>query len=227
LPQQATPIEEKDLLCVMARVEHFADRPLSQALCVHSETGRLKMSHLTGEQRGLHAEDSSVVCCKPDEYKHLQPIRSSGVRPPLFCIFPSPPGAREFVDILPNDQPVYDFYFSRLDSASNFPTVEQLAGAFIQDLRKVQAHGPYQLCGYSKAGLVAYEMARLLEGQGEDVPFLALFETWHPRYERNLTYLEFAHFKLSYFLDRLKKYGRDLFQGSFHDVAGRVAVGVV
>ena len=86
----------------------------------------------------------------------------------------------------------------------NFPTVEQLALAFLEELRKIQAHGPYQLCGYSKAGLVAYEIARLLLSEGEEVPFLALFETWHPGYERNLTRRELVQFRLLHIVDRLE-----------------------
>jgi thioesterase domain-containing protein len=163
------------------------------------------------------AEDNDAVCRHPNEYHRLVPIRTSGDRPPLFCIFPGPPGSSEFADILPEDQPLYDFYFSKLDGASNFPTVEQLALAYLEHIRKIQAHGPYQLCGYSKGGLVAYEIARLLLSEGENVSFLALFETWHPGYEQNLTRIELIRFRLMHIMDRLEKNGRNLLQGRFSD----------
>jgi thioesterase domain-containing protein len=170
------------------------------------------------------AEDCSPVCSSPNGFQHLEVVRASGDRPPLFCIFPGPPGSGEFADILPEDQPLYDFYFTKLDGASNFPPVEQLAVTFLAQLRKIQAHGPYQLCGYSKAGLVAYEMARMLLGEGEDVTFLALFETWHPGYEQNLTRSEWVQFRVLHIADRLGKYGRSLLQGKISDalsVAGK------
>jgi thioesterase domain-containing protein len=163
------------------------------------------------------AEGSNPVCRYPNEFQHLVPIRASGDKLPLFCVFPGPPGAIEFVDILPNDQPIYDFYFVKLDGASSFPTVEQLALIFLEELRRIQAHGPYQLCGYSKAGLVAYEMARLLLSEGENVSFLALFETWHPGYEKHLTRSELIRFRFLHVVDRLEKYGRSLLQGRLLD----------
>jgi thioesterase domain-containing protein len=159
-------------------------------------------------------EDSNPIRCT-NEFPHLVPVRTSGDRPPLICVFPGPPGSREFADLLPDSQPLYDFHFSKLDGASNFPSVEQLALTFLEQLRKVQAHGPYQLCGYSKAGLVAYEMARLLDSQGENVSFLALFDTWHPGYEQHLTKTELVRFRILHILDRLEKYGRNLLRGKF------------
>ncbi len=161
----------------------------------------------------------STTGFRPEEYSFLAPIRASGTRPPLFCVFPGPPGGREFVDMLPEDQPIYDLYISKLSSEAIFPTVEQLAASFIDDARKVSAHGPYQLCGYSNAGLIAYEMARLLVSQGEDVSFLALFDAWHPEFVRNLPFPELARYRFMRFVDRLKKYAQILHQGQFDEFA--------
>jgi thioesterase domain-containing protein len=161
------------------------------------------------------------------EFQHLTPIQASGTRPPLFCVFPGPPGSQEFVDFLPGDQPTYDFYFTKLDGASNFPTVEKLAKTFMQELRRVQAHGPYQLCGYSKAGLVAYEIARSLLSEGEDVSLLVLFETWHPGYEQHLTLGQLVRFRALQIADRFQKYGRNLVRGRLRDVITTAYKGVV
>src|SRR5216683_167636 len=54
----------------------------------------------------------STTGFRPEEYSFLVPIRASGTRPPLFCAFLGPPGGREFVDMLPEDQPIYDLYLS-------------------------------------------------------------------------------------------------------------------
>ena len=151
--------------------------------------------------------------------RHVTPVRTRGERPPLFCVFPGPPGSSEFVEFLPDDQPSYDFYFTKLDGSENFPTVEQLAQIFLSEIREIQPQGPYQLCGYSKAGLVAYEIARLLLNAGESVPFLALFETWHPGFEKNLTAIELAQFRVLHIADRMQKYSRDLLQGRVYAAA--------
>lgn len=59
-----------------------------------------------------------------------------------------------------------------------------MAAEYIGALRRVQPRGPYRLAGLSFGGLIAFEMARQLAAAGEDVPFLALFDTWGPGYPR-------------------------------------------
>lgn len=162
--------------------------------------------------------DSGASYWDSIEVTHLRPLRKTGTRPPLICVFPGPPGARDMAEFLPEDQPVYEIYWPNMDKETNFPTVEQLAAIFIQDLRKIQKHGPYQFCGYSTFGLVAYEMARMLLSQGEDVSFLALLDIWHPKYRQRLSLTELAQYKLVRIVDRLKKYHRLLSQGKFDDV---------
>ncbi len=157
-----------------------------------------------------------------DGYKYLRPVRTTGGRPPLFCFFPGFPGATDLANSLPEDHPVYQFFYPNLDELSKFPTVEELASDYIIDIRKIQPHGPYQLCGYSKGGLLAYETARLLIDQGESVSFLALLETWHPRYVEDLTLLDTVQFRFVHATDRLKKYCSDLISGDVGKFAARV-----
>lgn len=155
-------------------------------------------------------------------YAHLRALRISGSQSPLFCFFPGFPGARDLADSLPADQPVYELLYPNLDGALAFPAIEELAAEYIRDIRKIQVCGPYRLCGYSKAGLLAYEVAKTLLMEGENVSFLALFETWHPRYVQNLTLRESVAFRFGYGLERIRRYYRDLMQGNFGDFSARV-----
>ena len=67
--------------------------------------------------------------------------------------------------------------FSRREGA---PTLEAIATAHIEAMRGVQAQGPYRLGGFCNGGLLAYEMARQLEAQGERVEFLGLINPSKP-----------------------------------------------
>jgi thioesterase domain-containing protein len=60
-------------------------------------------------------------------------------------------------------------------------TVEQMAGAYLDEVRAVQPRGPYLLAGYSGGGLIAFEMARRLDQAGEPIGVLAFIDTFHPR----------------------------------------------
>jgi amino acid adenylation domain-containing protein len=58
--------------------------------------------------------------------------------------------------------------------------VPDLASFYIQEMRKVQPEGPYQLAGISFGGMVAFEMARQLTTQGQEVGLLAILDTLAP-----------------------------------------------
>jgi thioesterase domain-containing protein len=56
-------------------------------------------------------------------------------------------------------------------------SVRELGERYLELVRDRQSSGPYALGGWSTGGLVAYEMARLLEEQGEPVARLVLVDT--------------------------------------------------
>ncbi len=59
-------------------------------------------------------------------------------------------------------------------------TVEAMARDYLPRLRSVQPDGPYRLGGFCAGGLVAYELARLLQVQGETVERLVLINASAP-----------------------------------------------
>jgi thioesterase domain-containing protein len=59
-------------------------------------------------------------------------------------------------------------------------TVEAMAAAYLEEMRRVQPAGPYRLGGWSLGGVVAFEMARRLEEQGEAVALLAVLDAVAP-----------------------------------------------
>ncbi len=63
-------------------------------------------------------------------------------------------------------------------------SLETIAAEYVQELRTVQAQGPFRLAGLSFGGLVACEMARQLTAAGDEVSFLAVFDSWGPGYPR-------------------------------------------
>ena len=170
---------------------------------------------------------SGTVWRGVDGHTYIRPIRTTGDRPPLICFFPGEPGARGLAEFLPDNQPIYEFHEPNMDGVSVFPTVEEVVATFLEDVLKVQAKGPYQLCGYSAMGVVAYEMARLLHARGNEVSFLGLFDVVHPRYRQGLTSWELARFRVVLLGVRLQKYGRFIEQGRFDGFAASLSEFVV
>src|SRR5262249_30257964 len=62
--------------------------------------------------------------------------------------------------------------------------LEDIAARQIETLRTERPHGPYLLAGWCGDGLVAYEMARQLQSQGEEVPLLVMFDSVNPLWRK-------------------------------------------
>jgi amino acid adenylation domain-containing protein len=110
----------------------------------------------------------------------LVAIQPSGLRPPFFgvhggygeVIFYS-----ELAGCLGKDQP---FYALRAEGLTRDTSIEAIASYYLQEIRQVQAHGPYFLGGYCTGGIIAFEMAQQLRAAGEEVALLVLFDADNP-----------------------------------------------
>jgi pimeloyl-ACP methyl ester carboxylesterase len=153
----------------------------------------------------------------------LCPLRASGTGFPLYC-FPGAGGAlgifEQMVSIMPDGRPVYGINIIRFFDANRSFTIERLADLCLRIIRNNQQHGPYYFCGYSLGGVLAYEAASRLTEDGEDVRLVALFDVPNPAFASNLSSAEAVEFRRRYFVDRLKKYGHNLFVGNFGAFAG-------
>jgi len=154
-------------------------------------------------------------------HSNLVNLRAGDSRkPPLFCIHGGGGHLldyRDMVAALPEDQPVFGLRASEIDDV--YPTVEQLAEKYRKQIQNNQKRGPYQLCGLSFGGLVAYEIARQLAEMGERVGLIALLDTGNWAHYKNLPAQEMALFRRTYLVDRLKKYGRNLIHGRLDEFA--------
>lgn len=65
---------------------------------------------------------------------------------------------------------------TRVDGQAETPSIEEMATVHLRHLRAVAPHGPYLLAGFCIGGVVAFELARQLRAQGEEVAFLGLID---------------------------------------------------
>jgi thioesterase domain-containing protein len=119
------------------------------------------------------AGDSSLV--------RMQPY---GFKQPFFCVHPAGGNVFGFVALsrrLGTERRFYGLQARGLTAEGHSHTsVEDMAAFYLAALRVVQPTGPYFLGGWSMGGVVAYEMAQQLTGQGEAVALLALIDTRAP-----------------------------------------------
>jgi thioesterase domain-containing protein/acyl carrier protein len=100
--------------------------------------------------------------------------RGDDQRPSLFCLNYAPTLASYLLD----EVAVHSLEYFVVDSrdSRNFGSIEEAATRCIELMRAQQKEGPYRLCGSCFPGLVAFEMARQLNEQGQQVPLVIMIE---------------------------------------------------
>jgi thioesterase domain-containing protein len=66
------------------------------------------------------------------------------------------------------------------DGREPLRSVNLMAERYLEEVRRVQPHGPYHLAGWSAGGVTAVEMAHRLRAAGEEVAFVGLLDTSPP-----------------------------------------------
>jgi acyl transferase domain-containing protein/thioesterase domain-containing protein len=114
----------------------------------------------------------------------LVPIQTNGTRIPFFCVHGVGGGVLNYQPMakaLGPDQPFYAFRSLHLAGESiREASVEELASAYIKEMRALLPHGPYLIGGGSFGGIVAVEMAQQLYAQGAEPASVVLFDTSAP-----------------------------------------------
>ncbi len=117
-------------------------------------------------------------------WRALVPLQTTGTRTPFFGVHHGGGGVYGYADLarrLGPDQPVYAFQEPGYEPGSTpLDSIEALAELYLDELRSVQARGPYRLGGFCFGGVIAFEMARRLAAAGEVVDVLALIDADNP-----------------------------------------------
>lgn len=116
----------------------------------------------------------------------LVPIQPGGSRPPLFCVHGAGGNVfflRDLAGRLGSDQPFYGIQARGLNAVDPpFDRVQDMAEHYLAEVRRLQPQGPYFLAGFCMGGMVAFEMARRLQRDGQEVGLVALLESHGPGY---------------------------------------------
>jgi thioesterase domain-containing protein len=111
----------------------------------------------------------------------IVPLKSSGRRPPLFCIHSG--GAHVFfyknlAKYIHDDQPLYAIRPKGLsDDAPFHDTIENMASYYLAQIRQVQPEGPYFLLGTCFSNAVGLEMCHQLTSINEKVGILIIIDS--------------------------------------------------
>jgi thioesterase domain-containing protein len=137
--------------------------------------------------RDCLAAPSDTAAPRDVRYPPLVPIKPGGDLPPLFFVAGGMGGEQEllvyasFARYLDPRQPFYGLRARGVDQlVEPHESVEAMATEYVEEIRKVQSHGPYYLSGGCVGGVVAFELAQQLRAAGEDVALLVLIDSNYP-----------------------------------------------
>jgi amino acid adenylation domain-containing protein len=157
---------------LMARVQQRFGREIPLAALFHDGTVE-QMAALLRREAEVDTADGPPSC--------LVPIRPDGGAPPFYCVHPAGGDVLGYAALarhLGPGQPVFGLQARGLSGAGEpLETIPDMAALYADEIRRVQPEGPYRLGGWSLGGLVAFEMARRLRDQGEDVALLAILDS--------------------------------------------------
>jgi amino acid adenylation domain-containing protein len=154
---------------LVAAIEEVCGRALPPAVLLEAAT-------VAGLAARIALEDSGFT-------EPLTALRASGVRAPLFFVH-NDNGRGVYTYALARcldaDRPLYAVHLHGLAGPALPPTVEAIAADRLRAVRAARPRGPYVLGGHCYGGLIALEMARQLQAEGERVEAVVMVDTPAP-----------------------------------------------
>ncbi len=129
---------------------------------------------------GTVEEMARLLRSEEPRLSSLVGIRTEGSATPFFCVHPAGGDVLAFAALARALGPIRPFYGLQsrgLEGGEPLSSLEEMAAAYLEEVREVQPEGPYLLGGWSLGALIAFEMARQLEAAGEDVALLAVLDS--------------------------------------------------
>ncbi len=117
------------------------------------------------------------------KYDYLVPMNDvrETKKPPFFLVsgmFGNVLNLRHLAAHLGDDQPVYAIQARGLYGEDEpHHRFDDMARAYLEEVRSIQANGPYLLGGFSGGGITAFEMAQQLLNEGEEVAALVMLDS--------------------------------------------------
>ena len=176
-------------LKILSQIERAFGQRLALATFLHEPTIRALAARLR-EERSRSRRDQVIA------------FHQDGTKAPLILV-DTGSYYRPLIRRLGADQPIFGLALPDLQELPRRFQVEDIAANLIEALRDVQPRGPYYMCGWCHAGIIAFEMAQQLIADGEDVPAVMLFDSDDPCYVRQFKTFRALPVRLFFFAEKL------------------------
>ncbi|KAK1145517.1 putative NRPS-like protein biosynthetic cluster [Aspergillus melleus] len=126
--------------------------------------------------KGLASRIAVTTRQAPHEYDPVVTLQPFGHKTPLWLVHPGVGEVLVFVTLAHHltDRPVYAFRakgFNAAEGETPFKSLNEVFETYHSAIKKHQPQGPYAIAGYSFGGMVAFEVTKLLERDGDEVRY--------------------------------------------------------
>ncbi|MBS1799654.1 MAG: amino acid adenylation domain-containing protein [Acidobacteria bacterium] len=163
----------------LVRLQSMVTRQFGVHLTMSDITRHATFGLLTAWVENTQAKGPSTLTRPADP--RVLPVNSAADGRPIFLL-PQMMIFWPLAEELGVDQTIYALQLLDEDipPAMATPSFAQLAALYCKLIREVQPEGPYRLGGWCLWALMSYEVARLLEEQGQEVELLMMIDSWAP-----------------------------------------------
>jgi len=116
---------------------------------------------------------------KEHDQIHIFTFNSNNIKPPLFFVHSCAGGSILYTELakhISKDQGFYVLEFPYYEEDENLVSINSVAKTYIKHIKTVVPEGPYYIGGWSLGGIIAYEIAKILDESGDKVIKLFLLD---------------------------------------------------
>jgi len=121
---------------------------------------------------------SIEISDEPTKYNPVVKMQHQGVKTPLWLVHPGVGEVLVFINLAKHikDRPVYALRARGFNAGEiPFESIQEAVMTYYAAIKETQPNGPYAIAGYSYGSMLAFETAKILEGNGNEVGFLGSF----------------------------------------------------
>ncbi|QKX58548.1 uncharacterized protein TRUGW13939_05673 [Talaromyces rugulosus] len=116
--------------------------------------------------------------CTRSTYNPVMTLRSKGANLPLWLVHPGVGEVLVFLGLSKeiDDRPVYALRARGFEAGEDhFANISEIVATYFDAIKRVQPQGPYAIAGYSYGAMLAFEISKKLESNGDEIGFLGSF----------------------------------------------------
>ena len=137
-------------------------------------------------------------------YHPAAKLQSQGNKPPLWLVHPGVGEVLVFLNLAKGftDRPIFALRARGFDGEPLFESIEETVGTYTQAIQEHQPKGPYALAVYSYGAMIAFEIAKVMQANGEEIAFVGSLNL-PPHIKSRMRQLDWKNclINLAYFLD--------------------------